>query len=137
MQGPKLHARDHQPVESQTVSLPSPSGEICHHTPVEFTHEQGLEFAQLSSVERLDFQCFPSSQCTTSSQSHPGFFYTFILVVFCQEKMLLQGVGLEEYQRYGMASLSSSQLSDLAGNAFSANVCSAFLVAALTSWHHA
>ncbi len=49
--------------------------------------------------------------------------------------MLLQGVGLEEYQRYGMSSLSSALLSDLAGNAFSANVCSAFLVAALTSWH--
>ena len=35
-----------------------------------------------------------------------------------QEKMLLQGVGLEEYEKYGMSQLTSPQLANMAGNAF-------------------
>ena len=38
-----------------------------------------------------------------------------------QEKMLLQGVGVAEFSKYNMITLSPSQLSDMVGNAFLVN----------------
>lgn len=35
-----------------------------------------------------------------------------------QEKMLLQGVGVAEFSKYNMVTLSPCQLSDMVGNAF-------------------
>lgn len=63
-----------------------------------------------------------------SCESHPLFCLSlfveflegcfFMPVKKCQEKMLLQGVGMAEFHQYQMRSLTSSQLADLAGNSF-------------------
>lgn len=44
-------------------------------------------------------------------------FNVHFLSITSEEKMLLQGVGLEEYHKYSMSALTSSQLSNMAGNA--------------------
>ncbi|CAJ1368850.1 unnamed protein product, partial [Effrenium voratum] len=51
-----------------------------------------------------------------------------------KEKMMLQGVGPEEYMRYQMNTLSDSQLADFCGNAFSAPVCLAALMGTIAAW---
>ncbi len=45
--------------------------------------------------------------------------------------LALQGIGQDEVQAFGLGSLTEREQKDLAGNAFSANVCLAFLLAAL------
>ena len=44
---------------------------------------------------------------------------------FAQEKASLQGVGSDDFHKYGMATLSDRQLSDFCGNAFS--ICNMIL----------
>lgn len=48
--------------------------------------------------------------------SSDGWFEITILAAHWQERMKLQGVGMDEYRRYGMSSLKPRQLADLAGN---------------------
>lgn len=47
-----------------------------------------------------------------------------LIVLGCgnEEKMLLQGVGYEEFVKYGMSMLSANQLSNMVGNASPASV---------------
>ena len=82
------------------------------------------------SVERLQFKQI--APCVTPTQKYLWLVYGSIQLNYSPGLYLaLQGIGPVEQARFSLTSLSLAQAQDLAGNAFTANICAAALLAIL------
>ena len=91
---------------------------------VAFCEDQNFERATINRSNPQHCPCLlPNGKYVVTSQWRilsskdcPPNMKTFWVSFDWQEKMLLQGVGMDEYRRYNMAVLTPSQLSNMTGN---------------------
>ena len=86
------------------MSLLTSEWQICGDKEMANPHQQGSNSIHIYDVKDM-FETVSTKICS------------MVFVFPDEEKMLLQGVGLEEYSKYGMDMLTPSQLSNMVGNA--------------------